>query len=193
MTASSVPELAPLIQPLDRTAWRLHWFLAASILIMIPLGIALENTPKASALRPILINAHQGLGLTILVVGAIRLSRRLLQDGVAAGGQPALAKLSWATMARRVLLFATIAFPISGIWLSRETGLPLIGLTVWSAPVGREISVAVAEALHSHAVKIVLVPIIIFHIVKSLRRTPARRDQAPLARLDHEAPRANQN
>lgn len=51
----------------------LHWSTATLMLIMIPMGLFLSVLPAASVARPMFLAAHLSLGMTILLLVAMRL------------------------------------------------------------------------------------------------------------------------
>lgn len=98
----------------DPVAVTLHWVIAISILIMIPLGFLMDDFPIALKFPAFIF--HKSLGITVLGLSIFRLIWRFMNPPPALpeGMKPAEKLL--AHTAHWVLYFLIIAMPLSG-WL----------------------------------------------------------------------------
>jgi cytochrome b561 len=128
----------------DTTLRVLHWLMAAIILVAIALGVVAAILPRGAALRPELLMVHKSLGMTALVLIALRVVWRLI-----VGAPPysaalgALSRLS--AHAAHVALYALmIAMPVSGYVNSVAGGhpAPWFGLFEFPALVGKNEALA---------------------------------------------------
>lgn len=111
---------APIIRPARFTPFArlLHWSMAALIIAMLFIGAGM--IAGAAEHYSALVRAHKSLGITILLLAAIRLVYRLLHPAPALPADlPALQKI--AALASHGLLYALMF------------GLPLVGWTMLSA------------------------------------------------------------
>lgn len=98
----------------DPVAVTLHWFIAVSIILMIPLGLYMEDLPIS--IRFDAYAFHKSLGITVLALSLFRLIWRFLNPPPAlpAGMKP------WEKLAANgvhwLLYFLMFAMPLTG-WL----------------------------------------------------------------------------
>ena len=110
----------------------LHWLMAPLLVAMLLIGIGMVSS--VSAWRPWLLNLHKPLGISLLVLGLLRLALRLV------GGAPALPSSMplWQQVLAKVshwLLYgAMLAMPLLGWAMLSAAGYPLPGLAGWHLP-----------------------------------------------------------
>lgn len=113
----------------------LHWASAVLMLCALPMGLFVVVLP-AGALRAEFLDGHQGVGLALLALLALRLGWQLISAGP--DSPNALARLN-----KSALYWLLAALPLSGLALSAAAGVPVLSLTL-PAP----FSPAAARAAH---------------------------------------------
>ncbi len=98
----------------DRVAVTLHWVIAISILLMIPLGFFMEDLPIS--IRFDAFAFHKSLGLTVLALSIFRFIWRLMNPPPALPTTMKPIEKFAANVAHWVLYFLIVAMPLSG-WL----------------------------------------------------------------------------
>ena len=144
----------------------LHWATATLMLIMIPMGLFVSVLPAASVERPMFLAAHQSLGMTVLLLVALRLVWLLVSP---APPLPA-ALTEWERRLARIShigLYALIlGFPLSGFLLTtaQGQGTDLFGWVL--GPVfAPEIRIAkIASLLHNIVLPFVFYAVILAHV-----------------------------
>lgn len=182
-------------------AMAFHWLLALMIMLIWALGWYMADLPF-SPLRIKLFNWHKWLGMTILLLAALRLLWRL-QDSVPAfpatmgAWERALAHLNHGFL---YLLF--FAVPLIGWARSSAAGFPIVYLGLVPLPdlVGKDRELA--ESLtQAHAISAyLLAALIVLHVAAVVKHTvidrddvmsrmmPARERKAGLFGSDKETP-----
>jgi cytochrome b561 len=107
----------------------LHWLVAISVLIAIPVGIALPYVPQGPT-QDGLYNLHKSLGALIFVLMALRIVNRFIVGAPAA--EPGLARWQHAVSSavHGLLYVLLIVQPIVGYWANSAYGAstPFFGL-----------------------------------------------------------------
>ncbi|WP_439546352.1 cytochrome b/b6 domain-containing protein [Sandarakinorhabdus sp.] len=133
-------EAGPVPGRNGRTAWGqasriLHWASAVLMLCALPMGYFVVVLP-AGAIRAEFLNGHQGVGLAVLVLLALRLGWQLASAGP--DSPNALARLN------KAALYALLAgLPVSGLLLSGALRVPVLGIALPAL-----LSVEAARAVH---------------------------------------------
>ena len=144
----------------------LHWSTATLMLIMIPMGLFVSVLPAASVERPMFLAAHQSLGMTILLLVALRLVWLLVSPA-----PPLPSTLTqWEHRLARVShigLYALIlGFPLSGYLLTtaQGQGTDLFGWVLGPvfAPDAR--IARIASLLHNLALPFIFYAVILAHV-----------------------------
>jgi cytochrome b561 len=60
------------------TAKWLHWFIAAAVIALVPMGLIMKRVLPEGTLRDRLYDFHEALGALVLLVMIVRLARRLV-------------------------------------------------------------------------------------------------------------------
>ncbi|TPL95152.1 cytochrome b [Mesorhizobium sp. B2-3-12] len=111
----------------------LHWLMAVIIISALVIGLYCSYLEQGTALRRALLDVHKSLGMTALVLIAIRLPLRL-SFGEPANRQPLGTLIHYAARCTHVLLYALmILMPLAGYITSAAGGhdLPWFGLFQW--------------------------------------------------------------
>jgi cytochrome b561 len=101
-------------QRYDPVAVSLHWFIAISIILMIPLGFFMHDLPIQIRFDGYAF--HKSLGLTVLGLSIFRFIWRLLNPPPALPDSMSLADQIVAHVVHWVLYFLMLAMPLTG-WL----------------------------------------------------------------------------
>ena len=116
----------------DPVAVTLHWFIAISIILMIPLGLFMEDLPIAIRFDAFVF--HKSLGITVLALSIFRLIWRLLNPPPALpDSMTPLEKFS-ANAVHWVLYFLMIAMPLTG-WLMVSASNKFPTMFFWMAEI----------------------------------------------------------
>ncbi|SNB80083.1 cytochrome b561 [Pseudomonas sp. URIL14HWK12:I8] len=113
------------------TARLLHWVMAIAILAMLFIGVTMMSS---LALRPVLIDLHQPLGVAILCLALVRLANRLCRPVPALPASVPHWQAAAAHLSHGVLYLLMIGLPLLG-WAVRSAGnWPVILMGDWSLP-----------------------------------------------------------
>ena len=149
--AGSLP--APAIPRYDTMSRWLHWATAALILIALPIGLYCSFLVPGTPVRRALLEVHKSLGMTALVIIALRVLYRLV---VAAPpyARPLGRMVHLAARSAHIALYAIILFmPLTGYLFSAAGGfsLPWFGLFQWPRLLPHdERLAALGQALHGY-------------------------------------------
>lgn len=113
------------------TARLLHWAMAIAIMAMLFIGVAMMSS---LALRPVLIDVHQPLGIAILCLALVRLANRFCRPVPALPASIPRWQAVAAHLLHGLLYLLMVALPVLG-WAVRSAGnWPVILLGDWSLP-----------------------------------------------------------
>ena len=99
------------------TAQALHWIIAALMFAVLPIAWIMVNMPKSAQFRSLLFTLHKSVGLTIVVLVAVRIAWRArhpvppFEGGLARWEKVAAIGSHW------MLYVVLIGMPISGYLL----------------------------------------------------------------------------
>jgi cytochrome b561 len=155
-----------------RTAIGLHWLMAALILATIPLGWYMAGLPF-SPTRIRLFNYHKWIGITILLIAALRLSWRLFHKAPELPGDIPRWQRNAAHVAHWLLYAFFFAVPLSGWAYSSAAGFPIVYLGLipfpdWVSP-NKELAETL-EQLHGY-LAYTLAVIVVLHIGGAIQHT----------------------
>lgn len=110
-----------------RTAWGqasriLHWATAVLMLCALPMGLFVVVLP-AGAIRGEFLDGHQGVGLAVLLLLALRLGWQRVSAGP--DSPNALARLN-----KSALYYLLAGLPVSGLLLSGAMQVPVLGIAL---------------------------------------------------------------
>ncbi|WP_313202236.1 cytochrome b/b6 domain-containing protein [Pseudomonas sp.] len=113
------------------TARLLHWVMAIAILAMLFIGVTMMSS---LALRPVLIDLHQPLGVAILCLALVRLANRLCRPVPALPASVPRWQAAAAHLSHGLLYLLMLGLPLLG-WAVRSAGnWPVILMGDWSLP-----------------------------------------------------------
>ncbi|MES2294370.1 MAG: cytochrome b [Pseudomonadota bacterium] len=108
-------------------AMAFHWTIAALVLTNIVLGIWFVNfLDRTDAVRPIVINWHESIGATVLVLSILRLAWRLMNPIPALPADFSPAKRAFAHGTHYTLYALMILVPLAGWSLASVPARPLV-------------------------------------------------------------------
>lgn len=163
-----------------RVAVFLHWFIAVSIILLIALGLVMEDV-KPISLRIDAYNFHKSLGITILFLSLFRVYWRLTHPVPVL---PASMK-SWevfASKATHIVFYALIVImPLSG-WLMVSAGgkYPTTFFWLFDMPhlpvTGNKSLGKQAYEIHELTTQWIAIPLITLHVLAALKHHFINRD-----------------
>ena len=118
----------------DRVAMLLHWLVAALIVAAFALGVVMVDIPGLTPTKLKYFSWHKWLGVTVLLLAALRLLWRLRHGAPRAVEMPAWQRRA-ATMLHVLLYALMFAVPLSGYFYSLAAGVPVVYLGVLPLPV----------------------------------------------------------
>jgi len=109
----------------------LHWVMAIAILAMLFIGVTMMSS---LALRPVLIDLHQPLGVAILCLALVRLANRLCRPVPALPASIPRWQAAAAHLSHGLLYLLMLGLPLLG-WAVRSAGnWPVILMGDWRLP-----------------------------------------------------------
>ena len=148
----------------------LHWLVAASVLIMIPIGITMGKIPEG-ALQNALFNLHKSFGILILALMAARLINRI----VAGAPAPAPGLARWqriVSSATHGLLYVLLILQAVGGWLANSAfgaPTPFFGLFNLPALRGKDQAFADQVFANHRILGFVIAALAAMHIAAALQ------------------------
>lgn len=152
-----------------------HWTIAAAFLALFATGMLFEELPKPSNVQDILL--HKSLGITVLVLSALRLVLAVFDRARPDGAESGSARLPAAAV--KVFLYAAgILLPLSGWALSSASGRGVSWFQILKLPNLLAADKPLAEALELlHAGAAFLVgAAVLLHAAAALRHHFVLRD-----------------
>ncbi|MFZ3018566.1 MAG: cytochrome b [Gallionella sp.] len=166
-----------------RTAIALHWLIALLIFVAFPLGVYMHDLPLSPD-KLKLYSYHKWMGITLLMLVAIRLSWRAThRPPQLPATMPTWEKL--AAQSVHVLLYVLLfAIPLSGWLMSSAKGFQTVWFGVLPLPdlVGKDKELGkLLEEVHE-ALNFLLLGLVVAHIAGALKHHFIERDDI-LARM----------
>jgi len=148
----------------------LHWLVALLIFAAFPLGVYMHELPLSPG-KLKLYSYHKWIGITVLLLVAIRLSWRLthtpppLPESVAAWQRRASAAV------HGLLYLLMIVIPLSGWMMSSAKGFPVVWFGVLPLPdlVGKDKALGELLAGVHQALNFSLLVLVILHVAAALQ------------------------
>jgi cytochrome b561 len=175
------------------TAQALHWITAALMFVVLPIAWVMANMPESARFRGLLFTLHKSVGLTIVVLVAVRIAWRAkhpappLEVGLARWQKVAASGSHW------MLYVVLVGMPISGYLLDAAGGYPISYFGLFSVPLIPKSPVLSSAATWLHvAIRQWLVYTIIFlprHSINLAHFGPSRRCARPNATKARTGPR----
>jgi cytochrome b561 len=154
-----------------------HWLLAAMIVSALLLGWYMADLPF-SLTRVKLFNWHKWLGMTIMLIAALRLSWRLSRPGPALPGTMARWELMLAHASHAAMYLLFFAVPLIGWARTSAAGFPIVWFGILRLPdfVGKDKALA-ATLAQAHAIAAyLLAALIVLHIAAALKHALVDKD-----------------
>ncbi len=117
----------------DRVAMLLHWLVAALIVAAFALGVVMVDIPGLTPTKLKYFSWHKWLGVTVLLLAAMRLLWRLRHGAPRAVEMPAWQRRT-AVLVHALLYVLMFAVPLSGYFYSLAAGVPVVYLGVLPLP-----------------------------------------------------------
>ncbi len=117
----------------DRVAMLLHWLVAALIVAAFALGVVMVDIPGLTPTKLKYFSWHKWLGVTVLLLAAMRLLWRLRHGAPRAVEMPAWQRRA-AVLVHALLYVLMFAVPLSGYFYSLAAGVPVVYLGVLPLP-----------------------------------------------------------
>jgi cytochrome b561 len=172
MTYGKLPDGYP-----STSKW-LHWLVAASVLVMIPIGIAMIRVGKGT-LQDTLYTLHKSFGILILGLMIARLINRIVVGAPAPA--PGLARWQRAvSSATHGLLYVLLVLQAVGGWLANSAyGAPTPFFGLFELPALRGKDQAFAEQVFgSHRILgLVIAGLAAMHIAAALQHYLIKQDR----------------
>ncbi|HEX6019418.1 MAG TPA: cytochrome b [Burkholderiaceae bacterium] len=160
----------------DNTAIAAHWLLAALILVNLGLGLYMSGLPL-SPRQLVLFNWHKWVGVTILMLSALRLLWRMTHHP-----PPDVPMPRWQRIAshavHRALYALFFVVPLAGWGYSSATGFPVVWFGVLPLPDWVPVDRAWADALKAlhQAAALTLALLVALHVAAALKHLLVDRD-----------------
>lgn len=172
------------------TAQALHWIVAALIFSTLPIAWVMVNMPKSAHALDWLFTLHESIGITILVLIAVRLAWRAshlpppLPDGLARFEKIAAIATHW------LLYVILIGMPVSGYILNAAGGYPVSYFGLFTLP-GLPKNPVLADAatwIHVAIGQWLIYALVLLHVTATAWHVAVRRDGV----LERMLPRQNE-
>jgi cytochrome b561 len=152
------------------TAQALHWITAVLMFVVLPIAWVMVNMPESAQFRGLLFTLHKSVGLTIVVLVAVRIGWRgkhpvpPLEVGLARWEKVAASGSHW------MLYVVLVGMPISGYLLDAAGGfsVPLLPKSPALSSAATWVHVAVGQWL--------VYTLIFLHVAASIWHISVRRD-----------------
>jgi cytochrome b561 len=160
------------------TAQALHWITAALMFTVLPIAWVMVNMPQSAQLRGLLFTLHKSVGLTIIVLVAVRIAWRAkhpappLEAGLARWEKAAARGSHW------ILYAVLIGMPISGYLLDSAGGYSISYFGLFSVPLLPKSPALFSVAIWVHVAvgQWLVYALILLHLVASVWHISVRRD-----------------
>lgn len=181
-----------------KTAIVLHWLIGFALLCMFVLGWYMADLPKNSpkiasidlfdlgiftvqqepaSIRSFYFNLHKSIGVTLLVLIALRLYWRLTHEPPALLASLQAWEKKWAAWTHKILYLLMLAMPISGLIMASYSkyGVSWFGLKLIPGLDNNPLREQLAE-VHEF-IGIVLLVLIILHVLGALKHKFIDKDE----------------
>jgi cytochrome b561 len=172
---------SPAVKPSGRytlTAQALHWITATLMFIVLPVAWVMMNMPEEAPRRSLLFTLHKSIGLTIVMIVAIRLVWRARHPAPALGARLNSWEKGAAIVSHWMLYVILIGMPVSGYLLDTAGGYPISYFGLFSVPVFSKSPAFASAATWVHVVvgQWVVYSLILLHVAATVWHVSVRRD-----------------
>jgi cytochrome b561 len=160
------------------TAQALHWITAALMFIVLPIAWVMMNMPETAHMRGLLFTLHKSVGLSIVMLVAIRLTWRAMHSAPPLTGRLGRWEKRAAIVSHWMLYVILIGMPISGYLLDATGGYPISYFGLFSVPVLPK-SPALANLatwVHVAVGQWLVYALILLHLAATVWHVSVRRD-----------------
>jgi cytochrome b561 len=158
-----------------------HWATAVLLLAALPMGLFVTVLPATAPERAEFAATHISIGLTVLLLIAVRLVWLVASPPPPLAGHGRAAK--GIAIAIRVVLYAlALALPLSGVLMVLASGeaVVLLGTALPIAPI---VPNALWARLHAAVLPLLLYGVLALHIGAAIKHHFADRDRAAIRRM----------
>ena len=160
------------------TAQALHWVVAVLMFAAIPLAWVMVNMSQTAPSREFVYTLHKSVGLTVLVLVAVRLAWRAAHPAPPLPGRMAQWERGMAFASHWMLYLILVGMPVSGYLLSATSGKAIPYFDLFIVP-GLPHNQAVADAARwAHAAfgQWLVYALIVLHLAATAWHAAVRRD-----------------
>jgi cytochrome b561 len=167
------------------TAQALHWVVAALIFLVVPIAWVMVNMEHTAKLRDTLFMLHKSIGITILLLVAVRLAWRAAHPPPPLPGSLGRVLSGLAIASHWLLYLILLGMPISGYVMEIAGGYKVALFGAFEVPSLVPRSHGLAEAalwVHIAIGQWLLYALVLLHIAATIFHVAIRRDGV-LARM----------
>ena len=160
------------------TAQALHWVVAALMFAVIPLAWVMVNMARTAPSREWMYTLHKSVGMTILMLVAVRLAWRAWHPAPPLPGNLARWERSMAFASHWMLYIILVGMPVSGYVLSATgaVGVPYFDLFNFpTLPKNQAVNDA-ARWVHAAVGQWLVYALIVLHVLATAWHAAIRRD-----------------
>ena len=159
-------------------AQALHWVTMALMLAVLPLAWVGANIPDTDHGHEVILELHKSVGLTILIVVAIRLAWRALHPAPPLSNALAHWEKRLSMISHLLLYIILIGMPLTGYALSASSGHQIAYFNLFALPELSKDSNLQHTALLLHMIigQWLVYPLILLHLAATLWHTAVKRD-----------------
>jgi cytochrome b561 len=173
--------LSSIDMPSERytlTAQALHWINAALMFIVLPVAWVMMNMPETATRRSLLFTLHKSIGLTIVMIVALRLVWRAKHPAPPLGARLNIWEKRAAVISHWMLYVVLIGMPVSGYLLCATGGYPISYFGLFSVPVLSKSPAVASAATWAHVAigQWVVYSLILLHVAATVWHVSLRRD-----------------
>jgi cytochrome b561 len=160
------------------TAQALHWITAALMFTVLPIAWVMMNMPETAHRRGLLFTLHKSVGLSIVILVAIRLTWRVMHPAPPLTGRLGRWEKGAAIASHWMLYVILIGMPVSGYLLDATGGYPISYFGLFSVPVlAKSPTVAnLATWVHVAVGQWLVYALILLHLAATIWHVSVRRD-----------------
>jgi cytochrome b561 len=160
------------------TAQALHWINAALMFIVLPIAWVMMNMPETAHARGVLFTLHKSIGLSILMLVAIRLAWRVRHPAPPLPGRLGRWESGAAVVSHWTLYAILIGMPVSGYLLDATGGYPISYFGLFSVPVLAKSATLASAATWVHVAvgQWLVYALILLHVAATVWHVAVRRD-----------------
>jgi cytochrome b561 len=160
------------------TAQALHWATAALMFIVLPIAWVMMNMPETAHRRGLLFTLHKSVGLSILMLVAIRLAWRAMHPAPPLAGRHGRWEKGTAVVSHWMLYAILVGMPVSGYLLDATGGYPISYFGLFSVPLLAKSPTLANVATWAHVAvgQWLAYALILVHVAATVWHVSVRRD-----------------